>query len=127
MLLGSSDVTIVTCSAGVLSNLTCNNPKNKTIVCKLQGVEVSSLLSVPAMTVSVFCVHLKALLRAINNSGGREDIIEAAVCALRHITSRHPSAEVAQNSVRLQNGIPMLTNFMQQQCRWPLMQALLGK
>ena len=40
MLLGSNDVTIVTCSAGVLSNLTCNNPKNKTIVCKLQGVEV---------------------------------------------------------------------------------------
>jgi hypothetical protein len=70
---------------------------------------------------------LQALLRAINNSGGREDIIEAAVCALRHITSRHPSAEIAQNSVRLQNGIPMLTNFMQQQCRWPLMQALLGE
>ncbi len=40
MLLGSNDVTIVTCSAGVLSNLTCNNPKNKTIVCKLHGVEV---------------------------------------------------------------------------------------
>lgn len=71
--------------------------------------------------------YIQALLRAINNSGGREDIIEAAVCALRHITSRHPSAEDAQNAVRLQNGIPMLTNFMQQQCRWPLMQALLGK
>lgn len=40
MLLSSNDVTIVTCSAGVLSNLTCNNPKNKTIVCKLHGVEV---------------------------------------------------------------------------------------
>lgn len=65
-------------------------------------------------------------MRAINNSGGREDIIEAAVCALRHITSRHPNAEIAQNSVRLQNGIPMLTNFLQQQCRWPLMIALLG-
>lgn len=40
MLLGSSDVSIVTCSAGVLSNLTCNNAKNKTIVCQLHGVEV---------------------------------------------------------------------------------------
>ena len=69
---------------------------------------------------------IQSLLRAVNNSGGREDIIEAAVCALRHITSRHPNAEIAQNSVRLQNGIPMLTNFMQQQCRWPLMKALLG-
>ena len=70
---------------------------------------------------------LQAFLRTINNSGGREDIIESAVCALRHITSRHPNAEIAQNTVRLQNGIPMLTNFMQQQCRWPLQKALLGK
>ncbi len=77
-----------------------------------------------------YCYQFKyyqALLRAINNSGGREDIIEAAVCALRHITSRHPSAEMAQNSVRQQNGIPMLCNFMQQQCRWPLLKALLGE
>lgn len=70
---------------------------------------------------------VKALLRGINNSDGREDIIEAAVCALRHITSRHPSADMAQNSVRQQNGIPMLSNFLQQQCRWPLMKALLGE
>ena len=28
-LLGSNDVNIVTCSAGILSNLTCNNQKNK--------------------------------------------------------------------------------------------------
>ena len=42
MLLGSNDANIVTCSAGVLSNLTCNNAKNKTIVCQLHGVEVCS-------------------------------------------------------------------------------------
>lgn len=66
-------------------------------------------------------------MQAVNNSGGREDIIEAAICALRHITSRHPSAEMAQSSVRLQNGIPMLVNFLQQQCRWPLLQALIGE
>ena len=40
MLLSSNDVTIVNCSVGVLSNLTCNNAKNKTIVCQLHGVEV---------------------------------------------------------------------------------------
>lgn len=33
MLLGSTDVNVVTCSAGVLSNLTCNNAKNKVCVC----------------------------------------------------------------------------------------------
>lgn len=40
MLLGSNDATIVNCTVGVLSNLTCNNAKNKTIVCQLHGVEV---------------------------------------------------------------------------------------
>lgn len=46
MLLGSNDVTIVTCTADVLSNLTCNNAKNKTIVCQLHGVEVCVCLAV---------------------------------------------------------------------------------
>lgn len=74
-----------------------------------------------------WCVSTsQALLKAINNSDGREEIIEASVCALRHLTSRHPSAETARNAVRQQSGIPMLSNFLQQQCRWPLMKALLG-
>ena len=128
MLLSSNDVTIVTCSAGVLSNLTCNNAKNKTIVCQLQGVTVCYMVS-HFLKVIVIKLDLsqQALLKAINNSDGREEIIEASVCALRHITSRHPSAETAQNAVRQQSGIPMLTNFLQQQCRWPLMKALLGE
>lgn len=106
MLLSSNDVTIVNCSVGVLSNLTCNNAKNKTIVCQLHGVE--------------------ALLRVITSAGGREEIIDAAVCTLRHITSRHPNAEMSQNAVRQQNGIPLIVGFLQQQCRWQLMKSLLG-
>ena len=38
-LLGSSDVNIVTCAAGILSNLTCNNQKNKVVVCQVGGIE----------------------------------------------------------------------------------------
>lgn len=106
VLLSSNDVTTVTCTAGVLCNLTCNNAKNKTILCQLHGVQ--------------------ALLQAINNAGGREDIIEPAMCALRHITSRHPSAEMAQNTVRQVGGVPMVTAFLHQQCRWPLLKALVG-
>jgi hypothetical protein len=106
VLLGSNDVTTVTCTAGVLCNLTCDNAKNKTILCQLQGVQ--------------------ALLQAVNNAGGREDIIEPAVCALRHITSRHPNADLAQNTVRQVGGIPVVTAFLHQQCRWPLLKALVG-
>jgi hypothetical protein len=34
-LLGSSDVNVVTCAAGILSNLTCNNQRNKVVVCQV--------------------------------------------------------------------------------------------
>jgi catenin beta 1 len=62
-LLGSNDVNIVTCAAGILSNLTCNNVKNKIAVCQFGGIE--------------------ALVRTIIAAGDREEITEPAVCALR--------------------------------------------
>jgi len=45
-LLNSSDINIVTCVAGILSNLTCNNQVNKSFVCQIGGVDalVSTLL-----------------------------------------------------------------------------------
>lgn len=58
-LLGSPDVNVVTCAAGVLSNLTCNNQKNKLTVCQCNGME--------------------ALIRTIINAGDREEITEPAV------------------------------------------------
>ncbi|KAL5489119.1 hypothetical protein EMCRGX_G018175 [Ephydatia muelleri] len=106
LLLSSADATIVKCCAGVLSNLTCNNAKNKTIVCHLHGVE--------------------ALLRCLAVAGSQDEIVEVAVCTLRHVTSRHPNAEMAQAIVRSQNGVPLLLNMMQPQARWPVVLALTG-
>lgn len=83
--LASSDVNIVTCAAGILSNLTCNNQRNKVTVCQVGGVD--------------------ALVRTIINAGEREEITEPAVCALRHLTSRHVESEMAQNTVRHNYGI----------------------
>lgn len=60
-LLSSNDVNIVTCAAGILSNLTCNNQRNKVIVCQVNGIE--------------------ALVRTIMQAGDREDITEPAVSA----------------------------------------------
>ncbi|NWW49517.1 PLAK protein, partial [Pedionomus torquatus] len=86
-----TDVNVLTCATGTLSNLTCNNSKNKTLVTQSNGVE--------------------ALIHTILRAGDKEDITEPAVCALRHLTSRHPEAEMAQNSVRLNYGIPAITNL----------------
>ena len=55
-LLGSNDVNIVTCAAGILSNLTCNNGKNKINVCRFGGIE--------------------ALVSTIIAAGDREEITE---------------------------------------------------
>ena len=74
--------------------------------------------------IHVCLLHLcQALLQAISNAGGREDIIEPAMCALRHITSRHPSADMAQNAIRHVGGIPVVATFLHQQCRWPLLKV----
>ena len=58
-LLSSNDLNVVTCAAGILSNLTCNNQRNKVIVCQVNGIE--------------------ALVRTILQAGDREDITEPAV------------------------------------------------
>merc|ERR1719510_31440 len=105
-LLGSNDVNIVTCSAGILSNLTCNNQKNKVTVCQVGGIE--------------------ALVRTIIAAGDREEITEPAVCALRHLTSRHQECELAQNAVRLQGGLPQIVRLMHPPSRWPLVKAVIG-
>lgn len=40
-LLSSSDVNVVTCAAGILSNLTCNNQNNKVTVCQVSQFHFS--------------------------------------------------------------------------------------
>ncbi|XP_026757585.1 armadillo segment polarity protein isoform X1 [Galleria mellonella] len=104
--LASTDVNIVTCAAGILSNLTCNNQRNKVTVCQAGGVD--------------------ALVRTVVSAGDREEITEPAVCALRHLTSRHVESEMAQNAVRLHYGLPVIVKLLQPPSRWPLVKAVVG-
>nr|XP_040045877.1 junction plakoglobin-like isoform X2 [Gasterosteus aculeatus aculeatus]XP_040045878.1 junction plakoglobin-like isoform X2 [Gasterosteus aculeatus aculeatus]XP_040045879.1 junction plakoglobin-like isoform X2 [Gasterosteus aculeatus aculeatus]XP_040045880.1 junction plakoglobin-like isoform X2 [Gasterosteus aculeatus aculeatus]XP_040045881.1 junction plakoglobin-like isoform X2 [Gasterosteus aculeatus aculeatus] len=104
--LGSDDVNMVTCATGILSNLTCNNSRNKTLVTQYGGVE--------------------ALIHAVLRAGKKEDVAEPAVCALRHLTSRHQDAELAQNAVRLHSGIPAVVKLLGQPHYWPVVKAAVG-
>uniref|UniRef100_A0A4W6D971 Junction plakoglobin n=1 Tax=Lates calcarifer TaxID=8187 RepID=A0A4W6D971_LATCA len=101
--LGSDDVNMLTCATGILSNLTCNNSRNKTLVTQYGGVE--------------------ALIHAVLRAGEKEDVAEPAVCALRHLTSRHQDAELAQNAVRLHYGIPAVVKLLGQPHYWPVVKA----
>jgi len=58
-LLTSEDINMVTCAAGILSNLTCNNHYNKVIVCQVGGIE--------------------AVVRTILQAGNRDEITEPSV------------------------------------------------
>ncbi|KAI5609474.1 junction plakoglobin [Silurus asotus] len=100
--LGSDDVNILTCATGILSNLTCNNARNKSLVVQRGGVEalINALLRT---TVNQDEAEL-AVCAAVN-----QDVAEPAVCALRHLTSRQPLAQTAQNEVRVHYGIPVVT------------------
>ncbi|XP_078280615.1 catenin beta-1-like [Rhinoraja longicauda] len=105
-LLGSDAINVLTCATGILSNLTCNNSRNKMVVCQVRGISA--------------LVHM--MLRA----GEKEDIMEPTVCALRHLTSRHPEAEVAQNDVCVNYGIPTVVGLLSQPFHWPLIKATVG-
>ncbi|KAM3622958.1 uncharacterized protein V6R79_005386 [Siganus canaliculatus] len=105
-LLSSDDLNMLTCATGILSNLTCNNAHNKTLVTESNGVE--------------------ALIHAILRAGEKEDVTEPAVCALRHLTSRHQKAEVAQNAVRMHYGIPAIVKLLNQPYYWPVIKAVVG-
>lgn len=105
-LLTTTDINVVTCAAGILSNLTCNNQLNKHTVCRVGGIE--------------------ALVRTIIQAGDHEEITEPAVCALRHLTCRHPEAEIAQNAVRLHYGLPVIVKLLPPPSRWPLIKAVIG-
>lgn len=105
-LLASDDINVLTCATGILSNLTCNNARNKMAVCRVDGIE--------------------ALVHTVLRAGEKEDITEPAVCALRHLTSRHPEAEIGQNSVRINYGIPAVVKFLNQPFHWPVIKATVG-
>ena len=71
VLLASNDVTTVTCTAGVLCNLTCNNAKNKTIVCQLHGVQVCTCIQ------TLYCTHIQYRDRVLPSFTVEADITYA--------------------------------------------------
>ncbi|KAK4471220.1 hypothetical protein MN116_004668 [Schistosoma mekongi] len=92
-LLDCGDSSMITCSAGILSNLTCNNHANKHAVFKMGGIE--------------------RLLRAVSQHVVKEDILEPCMCALRHLTSRHEEEEAARHSIVHElNGLPIIARVL---------------
>lgn len=103
-MLESNEIGIVMCCVGILSNLTCNNARNKLLVFNYGGV--ANLVQI--------------ILQAVE----RDDITEPAICALRHLTSRHENAPDAQEDVR--HAIPTLVKLLGPDSHYPLIKAAIG-
>eukprot|EP00064_Thunnus_orientalis_P012001 superscaffoldBa00001792_g12034 len=164
--LGSDDVNMLTCATGILSNLTCNNSRNKlplwhylsvTFVIDITeethhnpslpnelnnfyarfdmdyfepATKTSNTPEDQVITLSIAETlvtqygGVEALIHAVLRAGEKEDVAEPAVCALRHLTSRHQDAELAQNAVRLHYGIPAVVKLLGQPHYWPVVKIL---
>ena len=72
------------------------------------------------------CIRQPRDSRKAAAAGDREEITEPSICALRHLTSRHPECEVAQNAVRLRDGISAVAQLLHPPSRWPLVKAVIG-
>lgn len=79
----------------------------------LELAKLNNLLQHHKLSINPFQVTVcqaggvDALVRTVVSAGDREEITEPAVCALRHLTSRHVESEMAQNAVRLHYGLPV--------------------
>ncbi|RNA01032.1 catenin beta-1 [Brachionus plicatilis] len=104
-----NSVTLMTLTAGILSNLTCNNENNKKAALRANGVQV------------LFKIVQQ------NVAAGKSTLIEPCLCAIRHITNRYSDYLLAQEQVRSLQGIPLLTQLASIQPRaWGCVKALLG-
>ena len=65
-----------------------------------------------------------ALVHCIIQSQGKEEILEPAICALRHVTCRHSHASEAQDAVRTAHGlVPIVDLLNANTYAWPIVRS----
>jgi hypothetical protein len=70
---------------------------------------------------------VQALIATINDNHDREEILEPAICALRHLTCRHSHASEAQDIVRNVDGLPTVVNILNANVySWPLIKSTIS-
>eukprot|EP00800_Vazella_pourtalesii_P011179 TRINITY_DN2690_c0_g3_i3.p1 TRINITY_DN2690_c0_g3~~TRINITY_DN2690_c0_g3_i3.p1 ORF type:complete len:760 (+),score=125.90 TRINITY_DN2690_c0_g3_i3:32-2281(+) len=112
----NEDISLIIFVVGILSNMTCNNPLNKTALCNNNGIQI--LLCV---------VQDISNQRDINiNAPQVNEFIEGAICTLRHLTSKHEKADFAQNQFTGLKGLELVLKLFLTTTHWTLIKACLG-
>ncbi|CAF3405943.1 unnamed protein product [Rotaria socialis] len=100
----------ILCSLGILSNLTADNRINKSLLVKLNGVQT-------------------LMQKLMMNADGNDDLIEAALCTLRHVTARHDLENEARESIRKSYGIGNIVKLLRDKNfkeHWGIIKATVG-
>ncbi|CAF0830470.1 unnamed protein product [Rotaria sp. Silwood1] len=100
----------VLCSIGILSNLTADNRTNKSLLVKLNGVQT-------------------LMQKLMMNADGNDDLIEAALCTLRHVTARHDLENEAREAIRKSYGIGNIVKLLRDKNfkeHWGIIKATVG-
>lgn len=106
-LLHHRDTQVTICAAGIISNLTVNNEALKLSVCRAKGIQ--------------------ELVRVVDVHGQNKDLLEPAMCALRHLTNNHDNADAAQKLfIQDLDGLTKLARWMQPETNRPCLKAVLG-
>ena len=106
-LLRHQEEPVVICAAGIISNLTVNNERLKLAVCEARGIQ--------------------ELLKVIESHGRNHELLEPAVCALRHLTNNHKAAEAAQRLFLIElDGLHKLGRWLHPAAHRPSTKAVLG-
>ena len=91
--------------AGIFENLSSDKPALKQTIFQCGGVEVL----------------LHALMKV-----KREDVIEPALCTLRHLTSQHFFTHQVQSEMRKLGGLELTIQHLQLATTWPIIKAATG-
>lgn len=104
--LANPDSQISVCAAGILMNLTCNNPTNKSIAIKYSSIEV--------------------ILNTIPASLENYDLLDPLICTLKHLTCRNPESELARDKISSLNGFSLICNILLRSYPLGITKASLG-
>lgn len=69
---------------------------------------------------------VEALINAVSRYSHKNEILEPAICALRHLTSGQAGQAAAQNNDLRNFGLPAVINLLDPERKWPVVNAVIG-
>ncbi|CAF0899697.1 unnamed protein product [Rotaria sp. Silwood1] len=107
ILSSNNDIQIKIYIVDILSNLSCENQSNKSLMIRNNVIQL--------------------LVNIIIQTDQRDDILESTICTLRHLTGKCPLANQARENIRINHAIPYIIKYLHtKENNWSLLKACIG-